>query len=408
VGVDGGVPARAGVGLASAERAIPPSCTMRIHPSDAFLQEAQRPSGKALERLLEHISGCVRCRERLDRLRSTDQRNRWSTERGDYGPALDRSFDAFQLRQAALERERTEAPSLLDYLVTLVPGQQQLFLKNGSRFRTWGVLELLLQRGREETFTDPQHAEELLLLALEVSAHLPRASYGRALIEDIRARAWGYIANSRRCRMELEASEEGFEEAFSRLPSGTEDPLERAILFDLKASLRRVQQRFEESLQLSSRAIAILRMAKQVNLLGKALINSSISHTDLGDPGQAASVLYQSLHIIDQHRDPRLALCALNNLVEALSYGGRFMESRRMLIYSRSVYAQFPDPRVQGRRLWAEAKVAWGLGYFQGAETLLQEARDRFISSGALHELGLISKDWAEFILSTDEHENRS
>ncbi len=350
---------------------------MKVHPHDSLVREAFGGTGKGLDRILEHLSSCAKCRQRLDSLKS-DQRNR-PNEREDYGRVLDRSFDVFQLRQVMLEKERTEAPSLLDFLVTLAPGQQQLLLKNSSRFKTWGVLELLIRRGKEETFTDPRHAEELLQLALEVSVHLPPALYGRELIEDMRARTWGYIANSRRSRMEFEASEEAFQEASSHLQRGTEDTLERAILFDLQASLFRIQERVEESLQLSRRAVAIFRKMKQPHLLGRALVKSSIAYRFKRDPEKAVSLLYQSLDLIDQAYEPRLTLCALNNLVDDLATMGLFIEAYKVLRRARPFFSRFPEK--QHHYLWLEATVAFGLGRYSKAETLFQRARDGLTSA---------------------------
>ena len=208
----------------------------------------------------------------------------------------------------------SEAPALFGSLVALAPGQQLLLLKNSQRFRTWGLFELLIERGKEETFTDPRHAEQLLHLALRIADDLSPASYGRELIEDLRARAWGFIANARRCRRELAASEEAFREAFSRLRRGTEDPLEQALLFDLQASLRRYQERMEESLQLSRRAISTFRKLGQTQAVGKALVTSSIAHAKTEDLSRSIQDLYLALSLIDVLREPRLSAFRLEQL----------------------------------------------------------------------------------------------
>jgi tetratricopeptide (TPR) repeat protein len=368
-----------------------------------LIRETFEGTGKGLEHILEHLSSCAKCRARLDRLKLTEQRNHRFREQEDYGPALDRSFDAFQLRQAMLEKERTEAPPLLDCLVALAPGQQQLLLRNSHRFKTWGVLGLLIRRGKEETFTDPWHAEEILQLALEVSAHLPSALYGRSLIEDMRARVWGGIANARRARMDLTASEEAFKEAFRHLHRGTEDPLERAVLFNLQASLHRTQQRFEESLHLLHQATSTFRRLGETHRVSKAIVNTSSAHRFMGNLERAISLLYQSLELINPSREPRLALYALNNLADALSTSGRFIQAQSALLRARPLYRQFPDPKIQSGRMWVEAKVAYGLGH-QRAEELLQGAYERFISAHHSHDVELIERDLASVRANTAKY----
>lgn len=310
-----------------------------------------------------------------------------------YESAFDRSLRSLQLRGELLNREREEAPERLARLIALSPGGRDLFLCNSAGFQTWGLFELLVRAGWKETFIDASYAEKLLHLALEVSTHLDSSFYGKERIEDLRARAWGYIGNARRASGDLYASEEAFAEAFLRLPGGTEDPMERAILFDLKASLLRLQQRFEESLRLSQRAIAIFRRIGESHRVGRSLVNMSIAYRFMGNLEKATSLLYQSLDLIDRDREPRVVLCALNNLADGLASADRFMEAQKVLIRARPLYRRFPEPLFQSRRLWAEAKIAHGLGFLQKAEELLQQAKMGILEFGTAFDRSLISRD---------------
>jgi tetratricopeptide (TPR) repeat protein len=348
---------------------------MRSHPRDALLQEIFRRSGKpVVERLLEHVEGCVRCRQRVAQLEEQARVVRLHPKREEnYGPALDRAFEAFQRRQASLDRERSEAPALLSRLLGLIPERQRLLLGNSQRFQTWGLLELLIARGREETFTDPEHAEEILRLALDIAGRLPPSFYGSGLIEDMRARGWGYIANARRVRWDLIAAEEAFGEAFMHLEAGSEDPLERALLWDLEASFRRSQGETEVSLRLLGRATSIFRGTGERHLLGRTMVKQATLYSALRKPIQAASALYEALGLIDPSREPRLSLYALNNLVDDLVDAGRFAGARNVLMQIRPLYSQFQSSTMQIGYFFLEAKVAYGLGQ-PGAEQRLDDA----------------------------------
>lgn len=113
---------------------------MRTHTHDSSLWRASRGAERGLERILEHVASCAKCRERLTRKR------RQQEEGGSLLPG--RSLGVLARRQAILERERSEAPSLFGSLAALAPGQQLLLLNNSHRFRTWGLFELLIERGR--------------------------------------------------------------------------------------------------------------------------------------------------------------------------------------------------------------------------------------------------------------------
>ena len=122
---------------------------MRGPPHDGSIWKASRGAQRGLDRILEHVASCAKCRERL-------ARKRRPPEEEENSPLLRRSLGVVARRQAVLERERNEAPSLFGSLIALAPGQQLLLLRNSERFKTWGFFELLIERGKEETFSDPR------------------------------------------------------------------------------------------------------------------------------------------------------------------------------------------------------------------------------------------------------------
>jgi tetratricopeptide (TPR) repeat protein len=343
---------------------------MRSHPRDSLLLEIIRRSGKSLDGLLEHVEGCPKCRQRIAELRKQEGVVRLRPRGEDYGPSFDRASEAVRQRQATLDLERSEAPALLGRLLGLTPERQRLLLNNSQRYQTWGLLELLIARGKEETFTDPEHAEEILQLALGIAGRLPSAFYGDDLVEDMRARSWGYVANTRRVRQDFAAAEEALGEAFLHLASGSEDPLEKAVLWNLEASLRRAQKLFDSSLEISRRAVSIFRRSETPHLLAKALVNRSTIYAHLLKPTQAASILHEALGLIDPTRKPRLALFALHNLVDNLADAGRFTSAQKMLRYARPLYRLSTLPIMSIGYQFLGAKVSYGLGQPESEQRL--------------------------------------
>ena len=366
---------------------------MRIHPRDSLLLDALRHA-LGWEKVLQHVERCAKCRERVLLLKPSGSL-RGHAESPDYGPALERSFRTFEALSAALGKERREAPGLLARLIGLSKGQQQILIRNSSRFQTWGLFELLIQIGREETFTDSAHAEDLLSLALDVSDCLDGALYGKEQIEDLRARTWGHLGNALRVRREFAAAEQAFEEASQRLPKGSEDPLEQAVLLDLQASLRRDQERLEEARRYSNRAITIFGRMGETHLAGRALVNLSTAQEDSGNIEKKLSVIRRSLELVDSAREPRAALCSMHNFIRMLTVAGQLMEAQRVLARSRPLYQRFREPMVQSRRMWIEADLLIALGRYQEAEEMLADARAGFVRAGAAHESGLVSRDLA-------------
>ncbi len=363
---------------------------MRTHPPDAWLRETLKRKGT--DRILEHIDQCARCKERLA-VFATAERFERSAEKIDYGPAIERSYRIFEERQAALARERNDAPKLLARLLNLTPERQQLLLRNSRRFQTWGLLELLLQYGEQETFVNPVHAEEIFRLALDVSTYLDSSLYGKERVEDIRARAWGVIGNARRARMDLPTSEEAFGEAFLRLQKGTDDIMERTLLLYLQISLLRAQRSCEEAVRISHRVISTYKRAGEHHQAGRTLVKLSTVYHVMGNIKDQLLSIHKAFDLFDPIQEPRLALCALHNAAEGLAEIGNFKKARKIITRARPLYQRFPEPQYQNRRLWVEARIASGLGHHRDAEALLLIAREGFVSIGSNFESDLISRE---------------
>ena len=225
------------------------------------------------------------------------------------------------------------------------------------RFHTWGLCELLLQRSQEQNFQDPSQGEGLALVALEILAAALPPQYGAEPIEDLQARAWAYVANSRRVQVRPERGGRGlYQLAFACLRRGTQEPMEKAVLLDLRSSLLRDQRRFPEALRCLRRALAIFRQLGERHRAGRSLVNMSTIHHFAGEPDREIPLLYQALDLIDPDREPRLLLVAWHNLIDALAEGGQFMEAQKLLVKARPLYQKFAQPWTRNPRKWIEGE----------------------------------------------------
>lgn len=377
---------------------------MKLHPNDLSLQEFASTFPDVSERYLEHLIQCAECQAKLrlflhpvpGTLARKVIKVDWPLRRGEnYDPVLDRAGRRLSGLEAAYAAERAGAVALLSELMVHPPERQILLLRNNPRFHTWGLAELLLKRSREQNFRDAPLGESLALLALEVLDRLEHTDYGQESIEDLRARAWAYVANSRRVKADLRGAEEAFTLAFNYLRQGTRDLVEKAVLLDLKASLLRAQRRFHEAVRILRRAISTFLEVGEKHRGGRSLVKMSTIHHMAGNPEAAIPLLYQALDLIDPIREPRLVLAARHNLIDDLAEAGQFMEAQKLLVRARPLYQQFPQPWPQNARKWVEGKIARGLGQAAQAEALFLRARDGFLLEGAAYDLALVSLELA-------------
>src|SRR6185436_1467710 len=138
----------------------------------------------------------------------------------DYSLALERSAARLRERQIALDRERGEAGPLFAELARHRPGQQALMVLNDPRFQTWGLLEQLLEQSQARLLASRAESELLAELALRLADQLDPDFYGESRLEDLRARAWSYVAEARRLRSDFAGAGEAFDRAHDHLRAG--------------------------------------------------------------------------------------------------------------------------------------------------------------------------------------------
>jgi tetratricopeptide (TPR) repeat protein len=363
-----------------------------------MLKRLLRSMDAADPRVLRHLSGCVRCRSRLDSPRLHDPapvvpfRPAGSVS---YDAAFERSLSFVARRVHLLGRERCEAPGLFAELMERTEEQREILLRNSQRFRTWGLLELAVERSLERSIQDAERGEELGRLALRISDLLEDARYGADQLEDLRARAWAYVGNARRIRSDFQGAEAAFRQALSHLQRGTGDLFEQAILLDLQASLRRSQRRFDIALKLVRKAVAFFLEIGDRHRAGRSLVNLSLVLLYAGRAEESVPVLYRALELIDPRQEPRLLLMAKHNLILVLAEGSRFLEARRAYRETQPLYRSFPDAWTQNHRRWVKGKIARGLGQREQAEALFLAVRDGFLQEGIPYDTALVSLEIA-------------
>ena len=368
---------------------------MKIHPNDQTLEEFLLSLGGDQRSLVRHVAGCPYCRSRLFYLPRPSEPETPGEEAAGYESALAETRRALTEWEAALEKERDDAPGLFVELLEPPEEARDLLLRDDRRFQTWGVFELLVERSLESSIQDPVFGEYLGLLALRLSDHLDHQRYGAERIADLRARAWSFIGNACRRRFDFQGAEEAFRTAYRELNKGTREGLERAIFLDLKASLRNDQRRFDDALRLLHRAVVLFLSYGERHRAGRSLVKISVVQNYAGTSDAAISSLLEALPLIDPERDPRLLLCARHNLIFYLAELGRFSEAQRLYREARPLYRSFNEPWVQNRRKWARGKIARGLGQLQRAETQFLAARDGFVAEGIPYDTALVSLELA-------------
>lgn len=368
----------------------------------------QRSSDLVLAAASGHLWSCSVCRDRLVRLAPDGAGALRRVLRGEardngsdaYRPLFQRLQANLRTQVAAIGNEVEVANILLERLLAQEPGAQLLAIRTEEVYRSRALAHLLLDRCRSRWVAAPAEAEVYADLSHEVIEQLEEAGSPRGAVNDLRALRWSYLGNIRRIQSDFRCSEDAFTLAESFLELGSNDPLLRAELYDLKASLRRDQSRLDEARGLLNRAANIYRRTGDHHRVGRVLIKKASVANQADAPELAIELLQKATSLIDPEREPRLRCNVLSELVWCLRQAGRHAEALALLPQARDNAERFGARLDRLRLQWTEALIAVDLGQVEEAERILSESQRGFIEEGIGYDAALVSLDLAHLYLS--------
>ncbi|HYO15525.1 MAG TPA: tetratricopeptide repeat protein [Thermoanaerobaculia bacterium] len=312
-----------------------------------------------------------------------------------YGQIFERSLLRLgaQAREIAVERGRV--PELSARLDALPLVERRSVLRSDPAFRLWPFCEWLIEEGHRLIHVDLVRAEERADLALILAEELDPRAYGAPLINDIKARAWACIGEVLHILSDLRSADEAFALAESRVGEGTGDALEEARILELKAALRRDQQRTTEAHRLLDEVIAIYRQYRDFHLVGRGFVAKGQVYGAAHDLDAAVRWLRKGLGLLDPTRERHLELAARHSLMLYLHESDHHQEAWFLLKASRPEFQQHGGELLGLRLRWLEGKIQQVLGLLDDAEKALSEARAGFIAQGIGFDAASVSLDLA-------------
>ncbi len=323
-----------------------------------------------------------------------------------YETVLDRVFSRIATEEAGIEEARRRADVLFEELMQHPPARQQLLVHNSARFRDRLLCERLLAASHDEGFREPARSEQLARIAVAVAERASESLEEAALessspapsdaLAGLQARAWAQLGNALRIQSEFDGAAVAFRSAEALLAAHPRlGLLDKARIFDLKASLCRDRRHFAEAARLLDRVITIYQRLGQSNLTGRALSQKATLQFCAGDREGCMVLLRRALELIDPQEDPRCYLNARHNLIVALADDGKPREAFALLFHTRPLYLKLGDRMNLLRLRWLEGTVAQGLHRLEQAETAFREVRGAFVELGLEYDAALVSLDLA-------------
>lgn len=275
------------------------------------------------------------------------------------------------------------------------------------RYRSPLLAEATVEEARGRVRHDARESLDWLAAAGAVVLRAERdvdSPAGSAPLWDLRVRIRSHEGNAHRVLGEVAAAETIFTELRRRITDRAAPALAvSAEVASLEASLRTDQRRLVEAEALLERAARFYGWAEDGLGLAKVLIKRGSILTFAGQAQRAVACHEAALEAVDAETEPQLAFNARHNLALALCACGRHEEARGQNEEAGRLSLRLGDPTNRDHVVWAEGKIAAGLGRDSEALEHLRTARDGYEARGLDFNAALVSLDLAEVHLGRGE-----
>ncbi len=306
-----------------------------------------------------------------------------------------------QLAQALRERraraDREAAVPVLKELMQRPPAKRWRMVEEHEAYRTWALCERTAFESVKLAAHDADVALDLGRLAVRMAELTPGSEEWRARIGGF---CCGFLANAHRVKGDFPGSDEAFLRSDRLWQAGAvADPgliLDGSRLLDLKASLRRHQGRFEESLDLLEQAQATSRSDAAT---ARLLLSKAFTLEQMGDWKGAIDALEQARPLVEAQHDLRGLFGLEFNLCTSLCDAGLYSEAEALLPRVRKLALDLGNRLDLLRCRWLRARLSAGLGRLEEAEAELDHVVGQLVARGIAFDAGRACLDLAQLYL---------
>jgi AraC-like DNA-binding protein/tetratricopeptide (TPR) repeat protein len=306
------------------------------------------------------------------------------------------SRPVLELSMPGYRRERELAATLWKTAGDLPTRHLRHVLCRRLRFESPALFRLLGEKGREIGRRDRKRGVDVVGLGVEVLEANAEA-LGES-VHDLLTVGWSWTANQRRLHLDWPGSEEAF--GFAReeweTPRASPDPLAEAEYCNLLASFRFHQGRLNQARQLSERAIDLLRVLGDKDLLVRVLsLRTDIAQAD-SNPRESIPYLVEALKIVDDNENPYLAGTLSTQLTMAYILAGETSNASDALGQAKALWRPDFSKLCANQLVWLEGLICHRQGRYQLAEQHLQESRAGLAEEGEMGHFAFVTLALAE------------
>ena len=312
-------------------------------------------------------------------------------------------FDATleQLTQALREEKakvhRQEAKVLLKELLQKSRAERWRMVEEYEAYRSWALCEAAAFESEKLAAHDADQALDLARLAVRMAELTPGSEEWRSRVGGL---CHALLANAWRVKGDFPAADMSFLRSDRFWQAGAAaDPgliLDGTRLLDLKASLRRHQGRFKESLTLLDEALAASR-SEQATV--RLLLKRAFTLEQMGAWQEAIGTLEEARPLVENLGDVRGHFGLEYNFCRTLTDAGRHAEAAALLPKVRGLALKIGNRLDLLRCRWLQGLVSAGLGQLEQAVADLEYVAGELVALAIAFDAAQACLDLAQVYL---------
>ncbi|MEM7482075.1 MAG: hypothetical protein AAF481_12945 [Acidobacteriota bacterium] len=212
---------------------------------------------------------------------------------------------------------------------------------------------------------------------------------------EVRCRGLGELGNAQRILGDLNAAERSLDEALRLARRHRLDPLARAHLYSLRASLANYQRRFVEAVRWLRAAALIYHHYQDHAGSARALIKLGFVEAERGRTEAGIAATARALRSVLGLDAATLELLATHNLIYLTAELEEAAEAEHLLDRARPLIARQADAIDRLRFDWLGARIRRELGAADDAAERLEAVRQSFTEHELPYEAALVALDLA-------------
>ena len=301
------------------------------------------------------------------------------------------------LREQRAQADRKAAEPIFKELMRRPSAERWRMVEEQEVYRTWALCERMAFESVKVAAHDADTAVDVARLAVRMAELTPGSGEWRARLGGL---CWGFLANARRVKGDFPASDSAFLQSDRLWQAGAvADPgliLDGTRLLDLKASLRRHQGRFQESLDLLAQAQAASRSDETT---ARLLLKKSATLEQMGDCQGTIEALKQARPLVESLGDLRGRFGLEFNLCTSLCGAGLYTEAEELLPKVRRLAIELGNGLDLLRCRWLGGRLSAGFGKLEGATAELEYVVEQLVALGIAFDAGMACLDLSQIYL---------